>query len=415
MTKISVQGRQLSLEVAKDVLTDRQIKPTQKNITKLVDYAVDSNHNQYLSRPELERGAKKLEKALGRETTHGSITTPNKPLSSVLGDAVPPSISSLYAVTLSEDRKELTLDPAKLKPKTRALGAAPHGISVEDTIFGGKRITLDGGPFKDGKWITRSLASVVKDPERLENLKDAGYDVDAKRSLLVVNGDKDPEPTIFAFSRDPDSRGAIAICNEVTVLDFDEHGPIITIKKPVIYLYPEKVQNVTVSVKLDGAMIAEYPKSKGGSWTLMASPDGTLFDRETEKRYGYLFWEGSYAKGFEIDPAQAYMVGQHDVEPFLEKVANAYALNDKERTDFVSYWVAPMSRNPLNLVQLMTPEAYASYASMTITPSPDTTIRLFMVFMKVPEPMVVGNPAMPSLLRKGFTAVEWGGTNLDEV
>ncbi|MBI4820157.1 MAG: hypothetical protein HY791_28030 [Deltaproteobacteria bacterium] len=414
MTKISIKGQQLSLEVAKDVLKDHEIKPTKTNLNKLVDYTVDKNDNNYLARPELEKGANELAKHLGRPETHGSALKPNKPLQTILGDAVPPSVSKLYAVSLSEDRKELTFDPAMVKPKVRALGATAHGINVEDTIFGGKRIELEGGPFKDGKWVTKSLASVVKDSAQLDKLKDAGYDVDAKRSLLVVNGDHDPLPTIFAFSRDPDSKGAIAVCSEVTLLDFSEHGPIYTIKKPVIYLYPEKVQHVTVSVKLDGEMIAEYPKSKNGSWEMMAGPDGTLFDRATEKRYGYLFWEGSYAKGFEIDPQQAFMVASSEVESFLDRVADAYALNAKERTDFVSYWIAPMSKNPYNLVQMLSPEAYGQYADMTIAPKPETTIRLFMVFMRVPEPKVVGSPELPTMTRRGFTVVEWGGTNLDE-
>ncbi len=414
MTTISIKGRQLTLEVAKDILTQHQIKPTEKNIAKLVDFSVDKNDNDFLSRPELEKGASELAKQLGRSVTHGSALKPTKPLATQLGDAIPPSISGLYSVTLSEDRKELTLDPAMFKPRTRSMRAANHGIHVEDTVLGGKRISLEGGPFKDGKWVTKSLASVVKDPEQLQKLTNAGYDVDAKRSLLVVNGDKDPLPTIFAFSNDASSRGAIAVCSEVTVLDFGEHGPIFTVRKPVIYVYPQAVQDVTVSVKLDGELIAEYPKSNEGTWRMKASPEGTLFDPMTEKRYGYLFWEGSSKKGFEIDPNQAHLVRGEEAESFLDRVADAYALNAKERTDFVSYWIAQLGRNPYSLVQLIPESEYAAYAKMSVTPEPDTTIRLFMVFMRTAEPRAVGAPQLAQLTRRGYTVVEWGGTNLDE-
>ena len=58
--------------------------------------------------------------------------------------------------------------------------------------------------------------------------------------------------------------------------------------------------------------------------------------------------------------------------------------------------------------------AVEAIAKMTITPRPDSELRLFMMFQRVPEPVACGAPAVPMVKRTGFTAVEWGGVNLDE-
>ena len=36
-----------------------------------------------------------------------------------------------------------------------------------------------------------------------------------------------------------------------------------------------------------------------------------------------------------------------DAENFLEDSARRFGLNDKERTDFVSFWIPALMRNPL--------------------------------------------------------------------
>ena len=49
---------------------------------------------------------------------------------------------------------------------------------------------------------------------------------------------------------------------------------------------------------------------------------------------------------------------------------------------------------------------------MTVTPTPDTLNRLFMVIQGVAEERTVGAPELPQKTREGFTVVEWGGGEL---
>jgi hypothetical protein len=114
--------------------------------------------------------------------------------------------------------------------------------------------------------------------------------------------------------------------------------------------------------------------------------------------------------------ARAACVASDDALRFLEDVAAKVALNDKERADFVSYWLPSLERNPLSMVQVLADDEYSRWAELDVRPAPDTTIRLFMLFQRIDQ-----RPAMmPSTLdlaqrtRVGFTVVEWGGTNLDE-
>ena len=49
-------------------------------------------------------------------------------------------------------------------------------------------------------------------------------------------------------------------------------------KKPVIYLYPEQEQEVSVRLDYDGELTCTYPEYNDG-WTVTAKPDGRLTDR----------------------------------------------------------------------------------------------------------------------------------------
>jgi hypothetical protein len=48
-------------------------------------------------------------------------------------------------------------------------------------------------------------------------------------------------------------------------------------------------------------------------------------------------------------------------------------------------------------------------APMTITPKPDVTIRLFLDFEGLQQPIALKPQKLSATPRHGFTAVEWGG------
>lgn len=340
---------------------------------------------------------------------------PSTPIAHALAQ-VPASIQARYVLALSEDRRELTIDPAPL-PSRRATRDVRAGFSARDSENGGKIITLDGGPFRHGSWARASFRERVGAPERLADLRRAGYDLDVVRDLLVVDGEADPSPTVFAFSNDAGKPGIVGVCADVTIIDFGAAGTPtrpVAVRKPVVYLYPPATTRVHVRLELDGPLVAHYPAMQAGGWTVLAGPDGELVDEATGRHHRYLFWE-AHSEAWELDPAQAHCVPGDEAAAFMEHVCERYALTDAECGDFLTYWLPALAGNPYSVVQLVDETRYARYAALHVSPAPDTVIRPFMIFRRSDAPVPVGAPALPQRERRGFTVIEWGGANLDEV
>ena len=339
-----------------------------------------------------------------------AAAAPSDPIGTAL-QQVPASISERYLLSISDDRSELTIDPRPL-PTRRA--AVRGGFSVRDSEAGGKIISLYGGPFRNGGWVRASFRERAP-AERLAELRGAGYDVDQVRDLLVVDGERDPHPTLFAFSADAAKPGIVGVCSEVTIIDF---GPgaapaPIAVRKPVIYLYPERTTTVEVGLQLEGELSAVYPAMHDGRWTVTASPSGELVDRRTGRSHRYLFWEGTRT-GWPLDLERAHCIPGREAASFLERVCESHALTDHECGDMVTYWLPELARNPYNLIALVDEETYGRYATLRVEPAPDTVIRSFMIFRRSEVPVEVGAPPLPRHDRRGFTVVEWGGASLDE-
>ena len=191
--------------------------------------------------------------------------------------------------------------------------------------------------------------------------------------------------------------------------------------KPVLYVYPEREQSLTVSLDVEGELGTVYPapdtqettdRGTQASWTVTASPDGTLTD-QGGRTYPSLFWDGEMALEA---PQQGFIVARADAVPFLEEKLALLGLDEREAADFITYWGPRMRVNEYTLVSF-DPGAYRDAARYTFTADdgsvvePDTFIRVFMSIREadattVAEPQIL-TPPPP---RSGFTAVEWGGT-----
>lgn len=327
-----------------------------------------------------------------------------------------PSELAHYAFKMSEDGKTLTANPERAGARTR-------GIHVERNKEGGFNIQFEGQkPFVKAEWKNASLESFikerVKDPvkraDALRNLKDQGYDLKQDRPFLMVYGQGEALPTGLAFSKDAGRPGMISVCTEVADFNMSSGGPVPTLRKPVVYFYPPKPTELSVRIEIDGIFTAQYPKGENGAWRLIADPSGSLLNPRTERRYSYLFWEGRKAGAFDLDPARSHCVSGKDIEGFLEKAAARFALSDRERTDFVTYWLPHLEQNKHSVIQFLTEAEYERHARMEIIPKPDSVIRLFMIFRAAEAPVPTGNPELELRRREGFTVVEWGGCNLDE-
>ncbi len=177
-------------------------------------------------------------------------------------------------------------------------------------------------------------------------------------------------------------------------------------EKPVLYLYPPEETTVTVSLSLDGELTCAYPAMEEGGWTVTARPDGALVD-EAGREYPYLFWEGTLAAKWDF--SSGFVVEGSRTADFLEEKLALLGLTDREAADFITYWLPRMEGNAYNLIAFQQ-DTYTQAAALSISPAPDTLLRVFMAYrpltkaVRVPEQLLEAAPP-----REGFTAVEWGG------
>ena len=220
----------------------------------------------------------------------------------------------------------------------------------------------------------------------------------------------------------------IASCLVVASLSFlagcDTHekksNHAVLDEKPVVYVYPEEEQGLTMTIDVKGTLDMVYPaperqvqteEGTRASWTISAAPDGTLTDA-SGRSYPYVFWEGPVRQD---TPEQGFIVAREDAVPFLEEKLGQLGLSDKEAADFITYWAPRIRANDYTFVSFDA-SSYAqqvtySFADEAGAPvEPDTFIRVFMTIRAADAneevtPQVFG----PTPTRSGFTVVEWGG------
>ena len=178
----------------------------------------------------------------------------------------------------------------------------------------------------------------------------------------------------------------------------------MTTEKPVIYLYPEEITEVLARLEFDGELTVTYPAYQDG-WRVTAHPDGTLYDAAGET-YSYLFWEGESDTAYDF--SEGFCVAGEDTADFLRETLAQIGLTSKEYNEFIVYWLPKMQDNPYNLIAFQS-EAYTDSARLTITPEPDSVLRVFMAWKPLDKPQDIAPQTFDEFTREGFTVVEWGG------
>ena len=188
------------------------------------------------------------------------------------------------------------------------------------------------------------------------------------------------------------------------------------IKKPIIYIYPEEPTDVKMELSLKNEeLTCVYPKNKtltdnSIEWNVRASEDGTLKDYDTGLDLYSLYWEPNGESS--VDFSTGSCVKGEETSEFLNDRLRALGLNAKETEEFIVYWLPKMESNKYNLISFDT-ESYTENAELSLTPEPDSLIRVFMSFkgsdkfIKLQEQDLGSTPS-----REGYTVVEWGGTEV---
>lgn len=178
-------------------------------------------------------------------------------------------------------------------------------------------------------------------------------------------------------------------------------------EKPVIYLYPEQGEEVSVRLDYDGKLTCTYPEYDNG-WHVTAAPDGRITD-ENGQEYNYLYWEGETEQ--EYDFSEGFCVAGENTAEFLEDALDRLGLTRREANEFIVYWLPRMEQNEYNLISFQS-EAYTDHARLSIQPEPDTVIRVFMAYKPVENEQEIPEQTLAAPERSGFAVVEWGGCEL---
>lgn len=179
--------------------------------------------------------------------------------------------------------------------------------------------------------------------------------------------------------------------------------------KPIIYLYPEEEQEVTVILGKTENLICTYPKYED-SWNVIAKPNGDLVDIKTGRNLYALYWEGVDSNA-EVKK-DGFVVKGEDSIKFLEEKLTILGLNEREAEEFIVYWLPKLEANKYNYIRFETKEEIEEDMPFIIEPTPTTVIRIAMNFKGLDEYMEVEEQELVAPVRKGFTVVEWGGTEI---
>lgn len=175
--------------------------------------------------------------------------------------------------------------------------------------------------------------------------------------------------------------------------------------KPVLYLYPKEKTKINVSFEKPQLLTTTYPKFIN-SWEVTAKANGDLYDNNNKYYYG-LYWEEEGST--DVDFKTGFYVTKNNSIKFLEDKLSIIGLNDRERNEFIMYWLPILESNGKSLVYFELTEERDAFNKLIINPRPDSLLRVAIHVKKVDNITYIKEQSLPTFNRVGFTAIEWGG------
>jgi hypothetical protein len=186
----------------------------------------------------------------------------------------------------------------------------------------------------------------------------------------------------------------------------------VMIKKPIIYLYPTTKTDITIKIDFKGKLQTTFPEYTD-KWNVTAYPDGRIFDKKTNRFYASLFWDGTQVFPQEhYNHKDGFVVAKKDLTSFLIQKLEFIGLNNNETNEFVQYWLPILEKNETNFIHFLVNTDYNTISRNNIEPKPETELRIFMEFYAVDKTFKIPEQNLLKTKRKGFTLVEWGGSDV---
>ncbi len=203
--------------------------------------------------------------------------------------------------------------------------------------------------------------------------------------------------------------------DDATDINNSSQGFPTSIDKPIIYLHPESDTNITVKLGKPEDITVSYPAYNASTgWRVLAKSSGELVDLQTGRNLYALYYESDLSNaGFGVED-DGFVVKREDVASFLEDKLAKLGLNEREAEEFIVYWLPRLSEHEYNYIRFATTDEINQAMPLDINPTPDTTIRVLMTYKGLDEPLAgVKEQQLPDTpTRTGFTAVEWGGSEI---
>ena len=195
----------------------------------------------------------------------------------------------------------------------------------------------------------------------------------------------------------------------VAVFNYDYKNGNIIYHKPILYLYPKEETKVRVDFEDESKLVTTYPKFKN-YWKVMARPNGDL---DVNGKYYYaLYWDEKIDENIKFD--EGFYVDKENAISFLEDKLSYIGLNDKERNEFIMYWLPILEKNKHNLVKFILTDERQEQNELIIEPKPDSLLRVSIVIKKVDGKVNIKEQELETFNRFGFSAVEWGGMVIEQ-
>ena len=291
------------------------------------------------------------------------------------------------------------------------------------------------------KWRIQQRYSDAGKKYSVVGKSDAGSVVDASLAGVAYSGDT-AELYVWDEARGsvggidayvivvPISNREITSVKVIDTLDESEWGNIINpsstfynnpnlpmADKPIIYLYPTADTNVTVKLGKPEELAVSYPTYNANTgWRVLAKPSGELVDLSSGRNLYSLYYESNLLDStFKVND-DGFIVRREDITSFLEDKLAKLGLNEYEAEEFIVYWLPRLSEHDYNYIRFATIDEINQVMPLDINPTPDTIIRVLMTYKGLDEPLtgIKEQQLPPTPARTGFTAVEWGGSEIKD-
>ena len=178
----------------------------------------------------------------------------------------------------------------------------------------------------------------------------------------------------------------------------------VVAKKPNIYLYPEKTEELTVHVTPKGNITKSIPEYNEG-WKVIVEPSGKI-----DNAYDFLFYEASLNYKFTLN--KGWIINKDSFNEEMSSILTSIGLNSKEKADFIEYWSKELKwQNSRYAVYYLDPKEINEAIKLNLSKEPDSILRAYFYFVPIKdnENLEIKEPEIKEFKRNGFTVVEWGG------